>query len=273
MLPAVEVQQAWSRSLGVNLLAANAGLAYSHAGSGIYSKGTALAVHYNPRKQHDDRLLVAQVPKLRKHALGRAHARGRVIAPPVPAAAFREFGVLSSTVNLSQVVTVSSGGFVCHLAANISKSNSLSILDRYLLVAVNGSWMGRNNLPSRSCVVVRCGNLSEQACADRVSCARYTDPSCPEGRSLYNTVEDLSASTVFESIMLRANFLVDDLVLPMVGTHMGQLVEKDKISFSKGSMHVTLEQPLLNAMLFAIPNVGKIDGSTNFDQPFRVQLV
>merc|ERR1712176_1450639 len=68
MLQAVGIQQGWSRAAGVNLLAANAGIGYSHAGSGIYTKGSAIAEHYSPMAKKDDKLLVARVPKLKSHS-------------------------------------------------------------------------------------------------------------------------------------------------------------------------------------------------------------
>merc|ERR1711971_251512 len=125
--------------------------------------------------------------------------------------------------------------------------------------AVNGAWMGKDNLPSRSCVVVRCGSLSEVRCVERVKCSTYKSRSCADGRSLYNAAADLHAVSAFESLELEGHgFLPGDVVLPMVGTNNGMIVPSGDIDVNGGHMFVRLHgAPLLNAMLFAIPDEPK----------------
>lgn len=58
-------QKLWSKLHGKNLLAANyGGFGKSSSGSGIWNKGTALASFYNPTKEPQSQLLIADVPIL-----------------------------------------------------------------------------------------------------------------------------------------------------------------------------------------------------------------
>ena len=50
----VALFQAWSRGTGANLLAANAGMGLMHTGSGIFSRGEALATSWRPGSPHDE---------------------------------------------------------------------------------------------------------------------------------------------------------------------------------------------------------------------------
>merc|ERR1712232_16968 len=59
---ATQIQQAWSRTMNMNLLAAGNGISWLYSGSGIYSRGHVLQQHYNPTYQPNDYLLVSQVP-------------------------------------------------------------------------------------------------------------------------------------------------------------------------------------------------------------------
>ena len=64
MMPATEMQQGWSRAVGVNLLAADGGESWGSSGSGIYSRGHVLAQEYSPFAAPVIKLLVATLPKL-----------------------------------------------------------------------------------------------------------------------------------------------------------------------------------------------------------------
>ena len=59
---ATQIQQAWSRTMNMNLLASGNGLSWLYSGSGIYSRGEVLQQHYNPTYQPEDYLLVSKVP-------------------------------------------------------------------------------------------------------------------------------------------------------------------------------------------------------------------
>eukprot|EP00747_Dinoflagellata_sp_TGD_P050080 gnl/TRDRNA2_/TRDRNA2_146555_c0_seq1.p1 gnl/TRDRNA2_/TRDRNA2_146555_c0~~gnl/TRDRNA2_/TRDRNA2_146555_c0_seq1.p1 ORF type:complete len:292 (-),score=45.37 gnl/TRDRNA2_/TRDRNA2_146555_c0_seq1:58-846(-) len=253
-MPAVEIQQGWSRGVDVNLLAANAGLGYAHSGSGIYHRGRVLAAHYDPTAALDDRLLVARVPKLlhRSNKVNKIRAGSALSAPPLPAASVQAFDV---NIGTSQSISASSGTFTCRATVH-SVNQTVPGTDRYMVMAVNGAWFG-GVLPSRSCALLRCGSLSESDCAERASCWTFRSKDCPGGRGLWDSAADLSATTIFSSVELEGNFETADVVLPMVGTSMGQLIDANAITLDFGRMRATLDRPLLNAMLFAIPEEHK----------------
>tara|TARA_R110002050_G_scaffold40095_2_gene98185 strand:- start:643 stop:1527 length:885 start_codon:yes stop_codon:yes gene_type:complete len=64
LIPAIQIQQAWSRGVGVNLLASNIGFGFEDSGSGIYSAGTSdtyvLNLNFNTV---DNVLLTRQLPR------------------------------------------------------------------------------------------------------------------------------------------------------------------------------------------------------------------
>lgn len=357
MLPAIEVQQGWSRGVGVNLLAADAGEGYANAGSGIYSKGKALGVRYRPNLSADDYLLVAKVPKIPQNGTTKHHTRSAVgddgvgggrrssgfngdgsgysgnsrtkapkphraspavdlnvtsptaTAPPIPPASFKAIDFHPSIVSQKkQIVSAvaQAGSFKCDV--NLTVAQNVTATDRFMLMAVSGSWMA-GVLHSRSCVLFRCFGtaaidtnttgstsalspnhhsdshstptppsptlLSPSECAQAAVCTSY---SC----GLYESAASLEARTVFSQIEMSGSFVRGDVVLPMVGTTMGQIVDHQNISTSYLSeltrttssvlkanagaagggawatatdplvkMTVQLSEPLLNAMLFA----------------------
>lgn len=64
ILTATQIQQGWSRAFDLNLLASNSGYNRRVSGSGIYSKGVALASFTNPTMTSQNRLLIADVQKI-----------------------------------------------------------------------------------------------------------------------------------------------------------------------------------------------------------------
>lgn len=61
---ATQIQQAYSRAMGLNLLASGNGVSWLYSGSGIYSEGRVLQQHYNPTYTAMDKLLVTTVPRI-----------------------------------------------------------------------------------------------------------------------------------------------------------------------------------------------------------------
>lgn len=59
---ATQIQQAWSRTMNMNLLASGNGLNWLYSGSGIYSRGQVLEQHYNPTYHPEEYLLISKVP-------------------------------------------------------------------------------------------------------------------------------------------------------------------------------------------------------------------
>lgn len=64
-LSAVAAQKTWSFLHRANLLAANSGVDNTCSGSGIYTKGKALATFFNPGKTPQEKLLIATLPRLK----------------------------------------------------------------------------------------------------------------------------------------------------------------------------------------------------------------
>eukprot|EP00239_Pterosperma_sp_CCMP1384_P002363 CAMPEP_0197850074 /NCGR_PEP_ID=MMETSP1438-20131217/14148_1 /TAXON_ID=1461541 /ORGANISM="Pterosperma sp., Strain CCMP1384" /LENGTH=470 /DNA_ID=CAMNT_0043463035 /DNA_START=44 /DNA_END=1456 /DNA_ORIENTATION=- len=64
MLTATATQQGWSKAVGVNLIASDAGEGWHTGGSGIFSNGRILAQHYEPDMPASEALLIAQVPHI-----------------------------------------------------------------------------------------------------------------------------------------------------------------------------------------------------------------
>lgn len=65
ILTATQIQQGWSRAFGANVLASNSGFNARVSGSGIFSEGRPLASFTNPTMVSRNRLLIADVPKIR----------------------------------------------------------------------------------------------------------------------------------------------------------------------------------------------------------------
>ena len=59
---ATQIQQAWSRTMNLNLLAAGNGLNWLYSGSGIYSRGNVLQQHYNPTYKPEEYLIISKIP-------------------------------------------------------------------------------------------------------------------------------------------------------------------------------------------------------------------
>src|ERR1700744_3594127 len=70
------MQQGFSRDYGVNLLAANSGASWFNGGSGIYSRGTALADYYNTSYLPASRMLLVEVPELSPIRSDSSHNNG-----------------------------------------------------------------------------------------------------------------------------------------------------------------------------------------------------
>ena len=269
MLPAVAVQQGFSRALGVNVLGANAGrrgaLSQSQ-GSGIYSAGEAVAYRFSPTAPDDTFLLVADVPveparrpDLRglarasaaalphAAALGRSSARrGGHGASPEPAygpadstglgaATMVQFDAAANRSSAGLVASAPSG-FTCTLTYELDDAGraGASTGSTYALLALDGAWF-RGVLHSRSCAALWC---PAGRCTD--------DPLTPSAAGF-------DARLGFRTLQLRGSFARGDLVLPFLTTAAGQLVRSAASwESSGGSMRVELDgAPLLHAMLLA----------------------
>jgi hypothetical protein len=142
------------------------------------------------------------------------------------------------------VTATTANGFHCSLKYSLSASTASDSAapELFAVMALDGHWL-EGVIRSRTCIAYRCRT-----------------PDCPTD-PLYSSLDDWNASTVFDSIELKGNFTVGDLVLPMVATSGGEIVmpeslddglESDWMRFQGGHMVLdNFSRPLLNAMLYA----------------------
>ena len=261
MLPSIEVQQGWSRGVGVNLLASDDGAAWGSSGSGIYSQGNILTHEYAPDAPPTyKKLLVADVPKLRKPSPNvvasasdwtyktRANqtTASAVVGATAGVRAVAPLGLtrwVPSRGDRTATVRASSDGLSCELNYTLApsaaagageKRGDLEQVEEYALLANSGHWL-EGVVATRSCLVFRCRPASE--------CS--VDP-------LYEGPADLAAVTVFDTLDLSGTFAAGDLVLPLLAADRGAAFHNELVSYSGGRLSARgLASPLLNAMLYS----------------------
>jgi len=177
--------QSWSRGTGANLLAANAGMGFSHTGSAIFSRGVTLASAWQPDLAHDEVLLLARVPRLQAPTPNRVDGIDRPWGESTP---FSRAAPVWKLVNVTRGeahtrhVLAAAGGFTCEFAysttrwhdrltrgaadagpqdggggrTNTSHHEDIDLEDMevHVLMALNGSWF-LGGLPARACVMYR----------------------------------------------------------------------------------------------------------------------
>eukprot|EP00011_Vannellida_sp_DIVA3-517-6-12_P010529 CAMPEP_0114621340 /NCGR_PEP_ID=MMETSP0168-20121206/9180_1 /TAXON_ID=95228 ORGANISM="Vannella sp., Strain DIVA3 517/6/12" /NCGR_SAMPLE_ID=MMETSP0168 /ASSEMBLY_ACC=CAM_ASM_000044 /LENGTH=650 /DNA_ID=CAMNT_0001832539 /DNA_START=128 /DNA_END=2077 /DNA_ORIENTATION=- len=94
---ATQIQQAYSRAMGLNVLASGNGLSWIYSGSGIYSEGRVLMQHYNPTYVSMDKLMVTTVPRIKRSnftpvPLTASPVSDSVSAPAIPFSPFHSQG-------------------------------------------------------------------------------------------------------------------------------------------------------------------------------------
>ena len=247
MLPPNAVQQGWSRGVGVNLLAADSAHSFGSSGSGIYSQGQVLAKRVTPFDSPDSgHMLIADVPKLRRsqpNVQQRPPNWGYKTFPAHPAetqsshmqaAGNGTVAVVKLALGLrSDAVTsvdaASPTGFRCHLVYSLSHP----LREQFALLALDGHWL-RGVIRSRSCLLFRCRTA---ACS--------VDP-------LFVSAVDLKSSTVFERVAMYGDFLMGDVVMPIVATSRGDVADDLDMQVQGGSLVMPhLNETLLSAMLYA----------------------
>lgn len=252
MMPPLEMQQGWSRGVGVNLLAADGGHAWGSSGSGIYSRGTVLASTYDVAEPSSYRkLLVAQLPILTRPLpnVVASDSDWKHYKTSPPAAAFASStthratdepitGAMSRFMpsrHRSGTVRAASGALRCELnyTAGVHRDPR-----PYALVARDGHWL-RGVVPTRSCLLFRCQSAT--------NCS--VDP-------LYGSVADLNGTTQFDALELGGTFRAGDLVLPLLATDSGRVLDESALLYRSNRMRLRTAGgvPVLNAMLFAATN-------------------
>lgn len=136
-----------------------------------------------------------------------------------------------------EVHATTSDGFGCHLRydlpAPLARRRPSLAAEMFGLLALNGHWL-HGVVRSRSCLVFRCRSA---ACS--------VDP-------LFSSAVDLNATTTFGRIELAGNFSAGDLVIPMLATTAGDVLDDIDLQLQGGHLVVpSFGRPLLNAMLYA----------------------
>ena len=271
---ATAIQQAWSRGVGVNLLASNGGRGFGGTGSGIYSRGETLAAAWEPFNEADEALVLARVPILsapRPNVVdaGAAIATKRGPPPQWPAAhAAKDIDLsppvlriftLGGDLNASGRISVTTpGGFSCSFSYVLAASAPPAPAVRYALYAVNGSLLC-GVLPARACGLYRLPSHVDVARAfPFVNCSEpsgwYTSVYAGELGNASGVRAQLRApGPLFASWSLRGDFVKGDLVLPMADGEDGAPLNASALQITEKGRAVAVAamgaRPLWQAML------------------------
>eukprot|EP00118_Oscarella_pearsei_P026634 m.310204 g.310204 ORF g.310204 m.310204 type:complete len:479 (+) comp50177_c0_seq1:16-1452(+) len=213
-LSSTEVQQAWSRAMGVNLLGANLHFpGFGFTGSGIYSRGLALSefMSFTP---NDSKVLVAKVPvnpddSVEEGKHGDDHyfeAYSHVLSgEDRPRFSFKPLSGDSGKVD------------VCYKEFCCSAEFSRQVLNDELYAV--GAYSGLDESKPEEyeiqvCTVSRCANASLSSC----------------GQQVYK------ASTVFSSITVNGTFSDSVFIYPIFMTGDRHMVNPREVQLSEHSM-------------------------------------
>jgi len=205
-----QVQLAWSRDTGSNLLASGIGLNYYTSGSGIYTAGTPLEFYFNPTWNPSQKLLVHSLPKNPnttnkekevedKWKEVEEEVTGEEIEDEyisfmrlvgVQGIAGAKIGTFLASSGASGSLSVSDGNLTCSVTYLVSESAE----DYYALAVLNGDYNGL--FYAQICALLRCPSNSS-SCTEPV----------------------MNASTVFEQFSLSGNFSTETRLYNTVTTN------------------------------------------------------
>jgi hypothetical protein len=230
ILTAAQVQQGWSRSFSINMIAANAGFNERTSGSGLFSKGIALASFTNPTMKSQNRLLVADMPILpqRKGDQEFAELENAIRIPKETLMEAKPLALNSKilrTWDVSSTVTdqISVDGLTCTFSYQTGPTSKPPPLDPHTnisLILYAASGYLTPLFPALSCGVAACHTADTQACITLLQ-----RPS----QSL------IANQTTFSFFSLKANYEPDkDLtVYPVSAKSEGELYSESELSYSK----------------------------------------
>ena len=240
LLNAIQYQQAWSRSMCVNLIAANAILpVLDGSGSGIYACGEVKAYTYGmePSKQH---LLVATLQDMEQY-----DERSTWWQPSYPNVFVRretkynelrnirtfKGQIINDVYTLTKLVepagelSVCDNNVCCHLGYKLSGEGNLK--ETFAL----GAFSGNHNPEGfylEVCVVFKCLSSEDQSCGEAVQ----------------------ESETVFQSLQLSGNFSSDTTVFPGVLGSGFTLAQPKEVKFTRNEILMeNFEKPLVTAAL------------------------
>jgi hypothetical protein len=248
ILTATQVQQAWSRSFGLNMLASNSGYNQRVSGSGIFSQGRALQSFTNPTMTSRNRLLVADVPKLRPRkenpeTLQLANAvriPKEVVFKSKPLVlhtkVLRTWDLSSSTMSDEIAVEGLKCSFTYQMAPTSSSSaSSISSLD-------NHQSNTESKLTSNSSLILYAASGYLTPLFPSIACGIATCPSADAEKCitlLQRPGQSLVANqTTFSFFAIKAQFTQDiDLltVYPVSAKNEGVLFTEDELTYTRSS--------------------------------------
>lgn len=164
---ATMVQQAKSRTHGINIIAANNGASDLYSGGGIYSAGEIVAVDFTPGARMVEKLLVGKLPKAPAAPPTAVYSRTPLPTPMPPASVPCNLPYManSTCAVFSPADMVGRGPQVLEAAhGNLTCSARVAVADggagnmSYALAAVNAVLQlpGSDPLPWQACFVLAC---------------------------------------------------------------------------------------------------------------------
>jgi hypothetical protein len=162
LLNSWQIQQGFSRYYGVNLLASNSGASWFNGGSGVYSRGNALAQYYNTSYLPSARMVLVEVPELSRESTAFLADKQRsttvpplMTSPPslIPGA---RINVLPFEAGKAGCLNVTASGLLCSVSWKFG-SDSDSVAGAYAVVSFSGVY---NELHLQLCGLVACDSPS-----------------------------------------------------------------------------------------------------------------
>jgi len=223
-----QVQEAWSRETGANLLASGIGTSWYNSGSGIYTNGISLENFYNPTGSSQEKLLVGQVPIKNPNEVtisehGPSFPRSEGLQSSANEFTFETF---QAAPGVGGNVSVSQGDLSCWASYRISPS-SPSTNETFGVAILNGVYNGILN--AEICALLRCPTPT--------SCTTYA----------------MSTTTIFDRFTITGNFPDASRIYKMVATDQAQIVDNGKYQVSRGTIESTnFGLTLLNSCIFGL---------------------
>uniref|UniRef100_A0A6B2L4A5 CN hydrolase domain-containing protein n=1 Tax=Arcella intermedia TaxID=1963864 RepID=A0A6B2L4A5_9EUKA len=154
VLYAPEMQLGWSTATQSNLLASGSGMNWASSGSGIYSAGNILQSFYNNDYKPISKLLVADVPMLKRRTRDRRTGDVNIINNVT------KWAPITTTPGYQGAVTLSIQDLKCTFSYGISPNNTST--QSYVLAAISGYYPERGWIfPMIACLVFPCLNPSD----------------------------------------------------------------------------------------------------------------
>jgi len=232
IITGTQYQQAWSRTFGVNILAAGTGLGWLYSGSGIYSQGKTLTSYFNPTTQLSSRLLIADVP-----TLSSPKPVNLPLVSPSPPSKFHwpTLQFFKTTPGTTQNLKATDGVLTCSAQVKISVNSTEA---DYALVVYAGYYY--DYYYEELCAIVKCLPEEKSTCYDRT----------------FFTQSALYTNTAFDAFEIEGTFSSTMTLFGMASGNNSTLLPIDYFSTQQtGSMSSETKmknQILLNASLFGV---------------------